>query len=59
MAITTSSMKKVIDSKKEEFIDAPINEWLDRLKDQRLVVHVEDVESVEKFLHDFKERYKE
>ena len=55
--LCATSMKKVIESKKEEFVNTPISEWLEKLKEKREEVHIEDVESVHQFLKDFKAKY--
>ena len=57
-ALCSTSMKKVIESRKLVFTNTQIDEWLEKLKERREEVHVEDVESVHQFLKDFKARFK-
>ena len=52
-ALCTTSMKKVMDCKKQEFMDLPISAWLDKLKSSRIETHVQDTESVSSFLEQF------
>ena len=54
-ALCTPSLKKVFLTKKEDFKNAALKDWLALLKESRLESNVMDVVSVEMFLQKFKE----